>query len=115
MQADVKKIIADTEEQISKWQTTALIHTCAFGIFLLIALQVSAVWSILWHVLSVWNGYKATTSWNNVATLKAVNSQNKDIQQDLDKINAHWYNADGTMKQERIDEAVARLREEENK
>ena len=31
MQADVKNIIADTEEQISKWQTTALIHIIVTG------------------------------------------------------------------------------------
>lgn len=113
MQDGVKHIIADAEDQIDKWKTTATIHTVAFVFFLILALQVSALWAILWFALVFWNGYKATTSWNNVATLKAVNNQNKDIQQELDKINEHWYNADGTMKQERIDEAIARMKEGE--
>lgn len=112
---DLKNAIQETERSIEQWKTAALIHTFAFITFIIVSLFVPIPWIFLTLALTIWNGWKASSCWNNVAILKSINNGNEEVVSELQRIHNHWYNADGTMKQERINEALERLNKENNK
>jgi len=98
-----------TSDQIDKWETNASIHTVAFvGFAGLSFFYATGLWVWLTLALTIWNGIKATSCWNTITLLKQENEVNRQMME----VEKHWYNQDGTMKQERIDEALERLNKE---
>ena len=115
MTTQLENAIKENNKSLEQWKTSAIIHTIAFVIFLFISLSLNSLWILASLGLTIWNGFKASSCWNNVAILKALNQGNDETLKELQRINDFWYNADGTMKQERIDEALERLNKENKK
>lgn len=101
------------EDHVDNCTTTASIHTIAFVAFLFLGIAINSLWALLWLALSIYNGFKAVSAWNAVSQAKQMKAQDNEFQGEMKALHNYWYDENGEMREERIEEARQRLLEKE--
>ena len=101
------------QDALDAQERNATIHTIAFAGFLFFGITTASLWALLWYALSIYNGLRAAYLWNKVSELKAMKANDDAFLTEVDTIHNHWYDENGEMRPERIEEARLRLEQEE--